>query len=132
MRPEWERGVRTGDTALLQRLLEAGADVDARDRYGQTGLMLAAVAGRADVVRLLIRHGANLDHTAKYGLTAVMLAVVNGHAEVVRLLADAGASLDQVGSGAPGFAGKTALDLAGARGDPVIVDILRRAAGSGR
>jgi ankyrin repeat protein len=68
------------------------------------------------VVVSLIAHGAQLDVTAKYGLSALMLAVVNGHAEIARDLTRAGADLSLVGSGAPGFAGKTARDLATARG----------------
>ena len=55
---------------------------------------------------------ANLNSTAKYGLNALMLAVVAGQAEVARLLADAGTDLLSRGTGAPGFAGKTAYDLA--------------------
>jgi hypothetical protein len=57
-----------------------------------------------------------IDVTAKYGLSALMLAVLNGHADVARELARAGADLSLLGSGAPGFAGRTARDLAAARG----------------
>ena len=41
-----------------------------------------------------------------------MLAIVAGHKEVARLLAKAGADLSLRGTGAPGFADKTAFDLA--------------------
>ena len=51
-----------------------------------------------------------------------MLAVVAGHAEIARLLARAGADLSKRGSGAPGFAGKTARDLALARGMQELAD----------
>jgi uncharacterized protein (DUF924 family) len=78
--------------------------------------MVAAHAGQHDVVTLLVEHGATLDVTAKFGLSALMLAVVAGHPEVVRLLAHAGADRSLRGTGAPGFAGKTARDLALARG----------------
>ena len=74
--------------------------------------MLAAHAGHREVVEALIAHRANLNITAKYGLSALMLALVAGHAEVVRLLADAGSDLSVRGTGAPGFVGKTAYDLA--------------------
>jgi ankyrin repeat protein len=46
-----------------------------------------------------------------------MLAVLGGHAEIVRVLVEAGADVTVTGTGAPGFAGKTALDLAVQRGD---------------
>jgi hypothetical protein len=45
-----------------------------------------------------------------------MLAVINGHEHVARALANAGADLSLVGSGAPGFAGRTAAQLALDRG----------------
>jgi hypothetical protein len=45
--------------------------------------------------------------------------------EVVRILAAAGADIDLRGTGAPGFVGKTALDLAAARADDAMVKILR-------
>ena len=68
------------------------------------------------MVELLVEHRANLDVTAKFGLSALMLAIVAGHAEIAELLVRAGADVSLRGSGAPGFAGKTAGDLALARG----------------
>lgn len=125
MKPEWEQAVRRGDVECLGRLLTGGADVDARDRYGQTALMIAAQRGESSVVRFLLENGAALDHTAKYGLSAVMLAVIVGHADIVRALVEAGADLNLRGTGAPGFAGKTALELATARGQADMVAVLR-------
>jgi ankyrin repeat protein len=125
LKPEWEQAVRRGDVECLGRLLAGGADVDARDRYGQTALMIAAQRGESSVVRLLLEKGAALDQTAKYGLSALMLAVIAGHAGIVRTLVEAGADLSLRGSGAPGFAGKTALELATARGQADMVAVLR-------
>ena len=116
MDADWERAIRSGDVETTRALLRSGADVDARDRYGQTALMLAAHEGRGDVVEVLLEAGADVDVTAKYNLSALMLAIVAGHASVARLLVRAGANLRLEGSGAPGFAGKTAYDLAVARG----------------
>jgi hypothetical protein len=59
---------------------------------------------------------ANLNATAKFGLSALMLAVVAGHTEIARRLARAGCDLSLRGTGAPGFANKTARDLAAERG----------------
>jgi uncharacterized protein len=115
MTKTWQRAVTQGDLAAVREMLQAGADVDARDRHGQTGLMLAAHRGHRGIVEALAAAGADLDVAAKYNLTALMLAVVAGHAEVARTLAQAGADLSIKGTGAPGFAGKTAYDLAVAR-----------------
>lgn len=112
----WEDAIKRGDVQMVLDLLGRGSDVNARDRYGQTALMLAAHAGHREVVETLIAHRADLNITAKFGLSALMLALVAGHAEVARVLAQSGADLSLRGTGAPGFAGKTACDLAVERG----------------
>ena len=112
----WEEAVRRGDADVMRDLLSRGIDPNARDPHGQTGLMLAAHAGHLAAVQLLVDHRLDLNVTAKFGLSAVMLAVTAGHKEIAWLLARAGADLRLRGTGAPGFAGKTAADLAGARG----------------
>jgi ankyrin repeat protein len=50
---------------------------------------------------------------------------LNAHADIARLLASAGADLDLQGSGAPGFAGKTALDMATDQGHSNVIEALR-------
>ena len=128
MTRDWEDAVRRGSIEELQRLLADGTDINALDGHGQTALMLAAGAGYGHVVEWLVERGASLDHTAKYGLSALMLAVVGGHVEVVRRVANAGANLSLRGTGVPGFAGKTAVDLAIDLERPEIVEILRSTA----
>lgn len=106
----------SGDVPALEAQLGAGADVDAKDRYGQTALMLAAHHGWLEAVETLLRHGANPDVTAKFNLSALMLAIVARHEAVAGALLRAGADLELRGSGAPGFWNKTAYDLAADRG----------------
>jgi ankyrin repeat protein len=125
MTQAWRTAALTGDVTELRTRLEAGQDVDARDQYGQTALMLAARLGHLEAVRALVEAGADLDHTAKYRLSALMLAAVNGREDVARLLADAGADTSLRGTGAPGFHGKTALDLAEDLGHESIANLLR-------
>ncbi len=129
MRDDWRKAAIDGDHGTVVRLLAEGADVDARDRYGQTALMLAAKHGRAEVARVLLEHGAGLDVTAKYGLSALMLAAVNRHAEIAKRLVDAGADTGLKGTGAPGFAGKTAAELADDAGLADLAAYIARAAG---
>lgn len=69
------------------------ADVNAREqRYGDTALMWAAVAGHVDVVRLLIEAGADVRAVDDEGVTALHLARANGHTEVAAALLAAGAT----------------------------------------
>ena len=124
MDARWEDAVRRGDVEAVQAQLRAGADVNARDRHGQTALMLAAHRGYDALVETLAAHGAELNVTAKYHLSALMLAVIVGHIDIARLLVRAGADQSIRGSGAPGFVGQTASDLAAARGMPGLYDEL--------
>jgi ankyrin repeat protein len=123
----WKAAVKAGDVEALEALLDAGADIDATDEHGQTALMNAARDGHTPVVRLLVERGADLNHTAKYNLSAIMLAVINGRDAIVGVLADGGADLTIKGTGAPGFAGKTALDLAVAADRVIAMALLKDA-----
>ena len=126
MREDWRSAVNNGDYVNVANLLAEGVEINQRDRYGQTALMLAARHGRAEVVRFLLDYTADLDATAKYGLSALMLAVVYQHSKVVKQLVDAGANTQLRGSGAPGFSGKTARELAEQSGLTEIAGYLTR------
>jgi ankyrin repeat protein len=124
MKRAWQNAAEGGDADALRAMLEAGEDVDSLDRYGQTALMLAARSGHVAAVEVLVEAGAQLDHTAKYRLSALMLATINDRYRVAQLLVEAGADTRLTGSGAPGFAGKTALDLADDLGREAIAQLL--------
>jgi len=125
MKREWEQSILASDTDAVLNQIRLGAILDSRDRHGQTALMIAARQGDARLTRLLIDNGADLNVTAKYGLSALMLAVLNDHEEIVRMLCDAGVALKITGTGAPGFRGLTALDLAERAGRTGMVAIIR-------
>lgn len=79
--------VRKGDAAAVTALLDKGADVNAKFRYGQTALFKACERGHANVVKVLLDRGA--DTTVKdtfYNSTARYWAISNNHADVVKLL----------------------------------------------
>ncbi|HEU4768270.1 MAG TPA: ankyrin repeat domain-containing protein, partial [Pyrinomonadaceae bacterium] len=79
--------VRKGDAAAVTALLDKGADVNARFRYGQTALFKAAERGHTEVVKVLLARG--VDVTVKdtfYGATARTWAMDHNHFEVVKLL----------------------------------------------
>ena len=108
----WESAIKDDNIQIVIDLIRDGADVNALDRHGQTALMLAAHAGYCEIVEVLIAHRASLNVTSKFGLSALMLAIVAGHEKVAHLLVKAGANVSLLGTGAPGFADKTAYDLA--------------------
>jgi ankyrin repeat protein len=73
--------------------LEAGADVHAVGKGGETPLMLAARAGSVEAVKALLGRGAAVGARERAGQTALMWAAAEGHAEVVRMLLAAKAGL---------------------------------------
>jgi len=58
-------------------------DVDIKDIYGQTALMVASENGCDSVVDRLLKHGVNADIQNRSGMTALILASSYGHDSVV-------------------------------------------------
>lgn len=89
---------RKGDVAEVKAVLDKGADVNAKFRYGATALFKAAERGHTEVVKLLLERGA--DVTVKdtfYGATALYWAMDKGHTGVVRaILAKSAEGADEV------------------------------------
>lgn len=113
------RAAGEGDEAAVRALLEAGAPVDAANRYGATALFFAADRGHAGIARLLVEAGAALDIEDRfYRMTALSRAVASERREVALLLLERGAA----GAGA-------ALVRAAGEGD---LELLRAAVGNGR
>ena len=80
------------------RLIEAGADVNARDRDGAAALHLVALAtsaaNRAEITRLLTDKGANAGATDGQALQPLHLAAMKGRGDMLPLLVAAGARID--------------------------------------
>jgi hypothetical protein len=82
----WE-AVRQGDVANVTALLDKGADVNAKFRYGTTALFKAAERGHVEVVKILLARGADVAvKDTFYGATAMSWALQNNHVEVVKQL----------------------------------------------
>jgi hypothetical protein len=78
--------VESGDYDEVKRLVEAGADVNAKDNYGYTALMLATQQGHTEVIKLLIEAGADVGARDNQGRTACNMAFSYGNREIVQLL----------------------------------------------
>jgi ankyrin repeat protein len=80
-----EAAAYSGDTDCLQALFEKGANIDAKDKVGQTPLFYAAKYGPVSNVEWLLKNGAD-PNVISYGKTALDVARERGKKEVVEYL----------------------------------------------
>ncbi|KHJ87273.1 tetratricopeptide repeat protein, partial [Oesophagostomum dentatum] len=83
---------RSNDTAMVDKLIAAGYDVNRRDYGGWTPISEAVSAGMRDNVRALLKAGAKVDPTGG-GITPLMEACDKGFIEIARDLLKCGASV---------------------------------------
>lgn len=100
---------RKRDTAWMRFLLGNGADINGRDRAGNTPLLLAASGGFDEGVRLLVSVGASVNIANNSGETALIKAVQLRDTDSVTVLLAAGANPNQTDN----VAGMSAKDYAG-------------------
>jgi len=82
---------RKGDIAEVKSLLEKGASLEAKSRYGQTPLFFAARNGHEELVKFLLAKGANPNiKDTFYRSSLIASAADKGYTSVVKLLLDAG------------------------------------------
>ncbi len=114
---------RRGHLKILKRLIDAGADVDARDSTGKTPLIRAAEAGRLEVVQLLLEEGADREaRDDREERTALIWASQAGRTRIVSALLEAGVDRE-----ASGRDGRTAAGLAGELGRRRVLKVLAKA-----
>ena len=84
-----------GKTASIAELLDAGLDVDIRDKSRRTALHCATVSGNPHVIRLLLKGGAQVDAICDQHYTSLRYAVVWEHSlKVIRTLLENGADTE--------------------------------------
>jgi|GEM_PF-1885970 len=71
---------------MVDLLLERGADVKIRNRFGQTLLHRAAAGGELDLVRLFLSRGLDINAVDNEGRTPLFLAANMGEAETADFL----------------------------------------------
>lgn len=71
------------DSALVDLLIEKGADINREDADGATALHRACWCDCDKVVEMLLERGANIDVKNRNGMTGLDYAVVYGHSAVV-------------------------------------------------
>lgn len=115
---------KAGDSMAVQKLLDAGANVNEPDRRGYSALFYTIEYGQLEVVKSLIKMGANIESKESSGMTPLVYAIYYDFdspnaANIMKLLIESGANIN-----AKSPYGETITDLAlsSIKGD--IVDIL--------
>ncbi|MXY85522.1 MAG: hypothetical protein F4Y95_03255 [Chloroflexi bacterium] len=115
------RAVETPHPRLVRRLLERGADPNARDQDGRSPLHLISTRGRhvansdqpeLSIISYLVQHGAMLELPDRNGWTALHWAAHEGGRRVIASLVEEGADVS-----ARTNSGETPCDLAAALED---------------
>ena len=107
---------KRADWAAVRTLLDAGADVDAREGDGSTALHWASYRDNREIAALLIRAGADVDAANDLGVTPLWAACENGSSAMVETLLGAGADPN-----VPLPFGETPLMTAARAGDAGVV-----------
>ena len=84
-----------GNSAEVVKVLIAkGADVNAKNEYGETPLHWAAEANAAEIAKMLIAKGAEVNAKSKRGSTPLHFAASENAAEVAKVLIAKGAEVN--------------------------------------
>jgi hypothetical protein len=67
-----------GDTERVRRLCESLADVNAKDKDGETALIIAIKKGHTEIMKMLLENRADVNAKTKDGKTALHMASENG------------------------------------------------------
>ena len=125
------KAAEKGHENVIATLIELGADVNLRNSFGNTALMLGAEFGKEGVVRVLTDHikegrlVTELDFENEYKYTALIFAAENGNKQCADSLISRGADPNK-----RNMFGKTALIMAAEFGQQGVVEALC-AAGAG-
>ncbi|MCB1157831.1 MAG: ankyrin repeat domain-containing protein [Leptospiraceae bacterium] len=110
-----------GNLNISRLLLDAGAEIDNQDKYGDTPLMSAAIGGHFKLLELLIQKKADVNRQNKQGKTALIRAVEFEQIEIAKLLLDNQAKLSLLDG-----EGKSAMLYAVESGNKEMIRLLNR------
>lgn len=92
-RTSLQRAAARGYAVVVALLVDAGAEVNAKDTRGDTALSHAAAAGFIEVMDTLLAAGADVNQRRHSGATPLHRALKRGHTEACKVLVKAGADL---------------------------------------
>ena len=81
--------MKNNDINKINSILKSGkADINSKDKYCETALMIASYKGNLEIVKLLIDNGADINAKDNEGWNALIEASYEGHLGVVQYLVE--------------------------------------------
>jgi len=113
-----------GHLAIIDILIEKGADLSSQDRDGLSALSWACLKGHYNAALTLLNNHVDINHVDFSGRTCLDLATFYGDVRLVQMLLERGAQIEHVDN-----IGMRPLDRAiGCRNVPVVVCFLKKGA----
>jgi ankyrin repeat protein len=81
-----------GHVAVMELLISHGADIEARNKYGMTPLLLAS---KTEAAKVLLKNGADFKAISKDGFSVLHPAAYNGNIELAKLWIKKGVDIEQ-------------------------------------
>ena len=81
-----------GNIDAVRQHIKAGSDLNEKDAYGSSPLIVAATFGKTEVARALIEAGADMKISDNLGSTPLLIAAFLCRTEIVKALLDKGAN----------------------------------------
>ncbi len=97
---------KNGNWTLVKKLIDQGADLQAKNIYGERVLHWAVLSEHLDTVKWLVEQGADVQAKTNYGWTVLHLAARYGNLDTVKWLVEQGADVQ-----AKDNSGSTAMSL---------------------
>ncbi len=91
----WFKAAEKGAVKTIKEMIEAGFDLNKKDKDGWTALMLASLNNHRVTATALIKAGAEINVADRLGMTALMAASVAGNKPLVELMVKSGAHIEQ-------------------------------------
>lgn len=114
--------VAQGDFENTRKLIEQGADLEAKDPgTGASVLHYAVMRGNPEILQFLLGRGVDVNSRTRNGTTPLHTAVLYNRYEVAEMLLNKGADV-----GAKSTSGATPLAIATAAKNRIIVELLRK------
>lgn len=72
--------VQSESKEIIEKLLNKGADINIKDRFGKTPLMVAITgySGNQSIIELLVENGANKEARSNSNISCIQLAEMKG------------------------------------------------------